>query len=216
MSCVEIILDGLFLRYCNKSIKCLTTGIKHSTLVYHGGPELPKRYPFFVAEDSEVAKSYADDRGGKVQAYNLQLKNPASENEVEAVAKALGIYKNHLMPYEYLSTGVFSSDVPQQVMRGLQALGFDGAKVQDFSMDEQFVETTSYAVFDNATITPYLPLVATIIETLANNSPEQIGADIGGQVTDYDLRVPTNKKPSGCGGQHPEFWNQQLNKEPDY
>ena len=53
--------------------------------------------------------------------------------------------------------------------------------------------------------------VACIKAVLANVSPEQIGADIGGQVTDYDLRVPKNNQP--VGDQHPTFFAERTQKD---
>jgi len=53
--------------------------------------------------------------------------------------------------------------------------------------------------------------VQIIQQVLANVSPEQIGADIGGQVTDYDLRVPKNNQPMGA--QHPEFFADRVQKD---
>ena len=56
--------------------------------------------------------------------------------------------------------------------------------------------------------------IAQIKRLLANESPEQIGADIGGQVTDYDLRYQPNG--NNGRGQHPEFFaddeKQQVDK----
>jgi hypothetical protein len=48
--------------------------------------------------------------------------------------------------------------------------------------------------------------INTVKSVLANVSPEQIGADIGGQPTDYDLRVPKNNQPTGA--QHPPFFSE--------
>ena len=53
--------------------------------------------------------------------------------------------------------------------------------------------------------------IQVIKAVLANVSPEQIGADIGGQVTDYDLRVPVNYQPDG--EQHPTFFEDKLQKD---
>jgi hypothetical protein len=53
--------------------------------------------------------------------------------------------------------------------------------------------------------------VACIKSILANNSPEQIGADVGGQPTDYDLRVPKNNQPMGA--QHPPFFADRTQKD---
>ena len=50
--------------------------------------------------------------------------------------------------------------------------------------------------------------ISLIKNVLANNSPEQIGADIGGQPTDYDLRVPKNNQPTGA--QHPPFFSELV------
>jgi len=53
--------------------------------------------------------------------------------------------------------------------------------------------------------------ISNIKSVLANGSPEQIGADIGGLDLNYDLRVPMNNQP--VGDQHPDFFADRTQKE---
>jgi hypothetical protein len=53
--------------------------------------------------------------------------------------------------------------------------------------------------------------IGLIKKVLCNQSQDQVGADIAGEVTDYDLRLPFDRKPKG--GQHPEFIGAQGPKE---
>lgn len=111
---------------------------------------------FFTA-DKKSSESYAANGEGALHAVKLDIKNAATDEDVKAAAKKLGIMpedvgmpdEEFVMGFEYLSPHLLG-DKAKQVMQELQAQGFDGAQfANDFDLNGQMIPGGSVVIFDS-------------------------------------------------------------------
>ena len=148
----------------------------------------------------------------------------ASINEIKKVlggAMAGWISASESLPAEWeevLVWGKIISDNKGDIFKAAIAdyrmdLGDDDKEVPYWSMaggDGWHMEVTHWQPLPEGPS----DVVASIDEiktVLGNQSPDQVGADIAGEVTDYDLRLPFDRQSKG--GQHPEFLMKDGPKE---
>ena len=126
-------------------------------MFYHGGADVgtDKLSPLtFFTTDKAVAQSYQKasqgDSGGKVNAVNLKLSNPAKDADIVAAAKETGLYEEHVNPHQFLTESMYGDDAIK-VMNELKAQGFDGAVMTDMPVDGgDLIE--SYVVFSSGQV----------------------------------------------------------------
>lgn len=132
---------------------------------WHGSNERFSEFkvPAFFSEDSKMARSYAKARAGSpgdevLYRAVLSPQKIASEADIDATAKHLGVYRGDVPTYHFISPS--HGKAARTVVPELQRRGFDSARItSDFSMDDPFTEVSSIAVFD--------PKRIKILETLA-------------------------------------------------
>ena len=108
---------------------------------YHGGANIPTnqlRPLTFFAEDPNIAKGYLEKGTqagiGKLHQANLNINMPAVDQDVIEAAKRLGIYNPHENAQQYLTPEVYG-DKAYEMMKELRRIGFDGAYLDDMSME---------------------------------------------------------------------------------
>lgn len=105
------------------------TGSKAPKVMYHGGEAGITKFRggSFFTPDESGAKFYAQEREGSVYPVEVNIKNPATGDVVEAAAKKLGLKESMFdSPWQYLSRSMYSKDV-DRVITELKKQGYDGA-----------------------------------------------------------------------------------------
>jgi hypothetical protein len=113
-------------------------------VVYHGG-QLTEHYPIFVAPDIEVARSYANDRKGKLYSFVIDTKHMGNQDDVEHAANSLGLNDSSISTSELLSP-MRNSDATL-IIKELIDRGFNSIMFWDHAMDNDFKEVEAIAVF---------------------------------------------------------------------
>ena len=129
---------------------------------FHGGADVASTalnaLSFFTTDES-IAEGYRQAReGGRTHRVHLQLRNPASGEDIKAAAQAVGVSAetfgmddDEMLGFEYVSPHLHGG--AQRVIDELKRRGFDGAKMQDFAQDGSRL-THSYMVFNSSQIVP--------------------------------------------------------------
>ena len=135
---------------------------------YHGGADVSsgdlKPLTFF-SDDKSVADDYlkfgTQSGDGRVHEVNLVLRNPASDNDVAAAAKKVGIWNEHENPHQYLTEEVYG-DSAHAVAKELARQGFDGARVLDMPASGGD-PITSFTVFSSGQIKDVNPITKSLL-----------------------------------------------------
>lgn len=124
---------------------------------YHGGADVKSHHlsPLtFFTKDKKVAQDYLDGGtqagDGKVHIVHLDIKNAATDADVEAAAKVVGSWNPHEHAHQYLTESVYGAEA-YAVAELLQKKGFDGAKLTDMPMGGG-APIESWVAFDSSQI----------------------------------------------------------------
>ena len=124
--------------------------------VFHGSSAkfTKPNMPLFLG-DEETAMTYAQDRsmmygvGSKPTIYRLyaKFKKTASEDMVKEVANDLGLEVENDMAYSILDPQISAGKSPK-IIQELKKLGYDSAKIDDFSASNATEVIQSFVAFD--------------------------------------------------------------------
>lgn len=121
-------------------------------VVYHGGKMEASKPVIFVTRHLNVAQSYAAYSEGKIHKFELDIKNPANNDVIDAVAAKLGIEGTdsvYSSTYEYLTPSMVGEDEVRKMIKALTQLGYDSDWIDgDFSMDSDFSEYDSFVIWN--------------------------------------------------------------------